>query len=91
MAAEPFALGMRFQDEPEGLHRYVVAEGAPADGCTVRGLDVGEGFWISMLSRDGRLVQVRADTTLLAGDEVLALAEDSQSPDAAFRRAADRE
>ena len=89
--AEPFALGMRFRDEPQGLHRYVVDEGSPADGSTIRALDVGEGFWISMVSRDGQLVQVRADTTLQAGDEVLALADDSDSPDAAFIRAADRD
>jgi cell volume regulation protein A len=71
---EPWALGMRFRDEPEGLHRYVVAEGSPADGTTVGDLPLGEDVWISMISRAGRLVHVRADTTLRAGDEVLALA-----------------
>ena len=73
---EPWALGMRFRDEPRGLHRYVVAPGSPADGCTLSGLDVGENFWVSMVSRDGRLVQVRGATVLQAGDEVLALADD---------------
>jgi cell volume regulation protein A len=73
---EPWALGMRFRDEPEGLHRFVVAPGSPADGCAIRDLDVGEDFWISMVSRHGRLVQVRGDTLLQAGDEVLALAEE---------------
>jgi cell volume regulation protein A len=72
---EPWALGMRFRDEPHGLHRYVVQRGSPAEGCTIRGLDVGESFWISMISRGGRLVQVRGDTELQAGDEVLALAD----------------
>jgi cell volume regulation protein A len=80
---EPFALGMRFRDEPEGLHRYIVATGSPADGCTIRELDVGEGFWVSMVSRNGRLVQVRGDTILESGDEVLALAEDD-GPDRVF-------
>ena len=47
-------------------------------------LDVGESFWVSMVGRDGRLVQVRGDTVLRAGDEVLALAEDGDSPDHVF-------
>jgi potassium/hydrogen antiporter len=81
---EPWALGMRFRDEPEGLHRYVVAKGSPADGCPISGLDVGENFWVSMVSRAGRLVQVRGDTVLQAGDEVLALADEADGPDAAF-------
>jgi cell volume regulation protein A len=83
-APEPWSLGMRFQDEPHGLHRYVVGPGAPADGCTIRELDVGENFWISMVSRGGRLLQVRGDTVLQAGDEILALAEEDQSPDEVF-------
>jgi hypothetical protein len=37
-----------------------------------------------MVSRDGRLVQVRGDTHLRAGDEVLALAEDDDHPDHLF-------
>jgi cell volume regulation protein A len=32
---EPWALGLRFRDEPEGLHRYFVTPGSPADGCTI--------------------------------------------------------
>lgn len=81
----PFALGMRFRDEPEGLRRYVVAEGSPADGCTIRELDVGENFWVSMVSRSGRLVQVRGQTVLEAGDEVLALADDEDGTGRADR------
>jgi cell volume regulation protein A len=84
---EPWALGMRFRDEPEGLRRYVVAAGSPAEGCTLADLDVGESFWVSMVSRDGRLVQVRGDTTLHAGDEVLALAEEGERPDHLFEPA----
>jgi potassium/hydrogen antiporter len=75
---EPWALGMRFRDEPEGLHRYVVQAGSRADGCTIRELDVGERFWVSMISRGGRLVQVRGSTTLQPGDEILALVDDER-------------
>jgi potassium/hydrogen antiporter len=72
---EPWALGMRFRDEPEGLRRYYVRAGSPADGCSISDLDVGETAWISMVSRDGQLLQVRGQTELQAGDEVLLLAD----------------
>jgi potassium/hydrogen antiporter len=85
VAPEPWSLGMRFRDEPEGLRRYVVAAGSPADGCSLADLDVGESFWVSLVGRGGRLVQVRGDTVLRAGDEVLALAEEGDSPDHLFR------
>jgi cell volume regulation protein A len=83
---EPWALGMRFRTEPEGLHRYVVAPGSPADGCTLADLDVGESFWVSMVSRRGQLVPLRGDTVLEAGDEVLALIESEDPPDRVFRK-----
>ena len=66
---EPWALGMRFRDEPRGCAGTSSAPGSPADGCTLADLDVGESFWVSMVSRGGRLVQVRGDTQLQAGDE----------------------
>jgi cell volume regulation protein A len=72
---EPWAMGMRFRDEPDGLHRLVVAAGSAADGTAVADLDIGEYAWISMVSRAGHLVQVRGHTRLRAGDEVLALAD----------------
>ena len=81
---EPWSLGLRFREEPDGLHRYVVVAGSPADGCTLADLDVGENFWISLVSRHGQLVQVRGDTTLAAGDEVLALADNDGDVDAVF-------
>jgi cell volume regulation protein A len=73
---EPWALGMRFRDEPEGLHRFEVERGSAADGATIGDLPLDEDVWISMVSRSGRLVQVRGTTELTAGDEVLALAAD---------------
>jgi potassium/hydrogen antiporter len=82
---EPWALGMRFRDEPEGLHRYVVRRGSQADGAAVGDLPLGEDIWISMISRDGRLVHVRGDTVLQVGDEVLALAPDDQAGASLFR------
>jgi potassium/hydrogen antiporter len=73
---EPWAMGMRFRDQPEGLHRYIVERGSPADGATLRDLPMDEDVWVSIVSRGGRMVQVRGGTTLAAGDEVLALASD---------------
>jgi cell volume regulation protein A len=72
---EPWSLGLRFRDEPQGLHRYTVAPGAPADGGTIGGLPMGENAWVSMVSRDGALLQVRGETELAAGDELLVLAD----------------
>jgi potassium/hydrogen antiporter len=72
---EPWALGMRFRDEPTGLRRYQVGPGAPADGCSLADLDLGEAAWISMINRGGALVPVRGDTVMRAGDEVLLLVD----------------
>jgi potassium/hydrogen antiporter len=77
---EPWAVGVRFREEPDALRRYLVAPGAPADGTTIADLEVGEDTWISLISRHGRLVPVRRDTELRAGDEVLVLT-DPATPD----------
>ena len=76
VAPEPWALGMRFRDEPEGLHRLVVTRGSAADGSAIGDLPLEEDVWVSMVSRRGRLVQVRGTTVLEADDEVLVLASD---------------
>jgi potassium/hydrogen antiporter len=76
---EPWALGMRFRDEPQGLHRYTVVAGSPADGSRMDDLTLGENVWISLVGREGALVQVRGETTLQAGDEVLVLADPSDA------------
>jgi cell volume regulation protein A len=72
---EPWSVGMRLRHEPEGLRRFVVSAGAPADGVAIRDLALGEDVWISFVSRDGHLVRVNGDTVLEAGDEVLALVD----------------
>jgi cell volume regulation protein A len=77
---EPWAVGVRFREEPDALRRYLVAPGAPADGTTIADLEVGEDTWISLISRQGQLVPVRRDTELRAGDEVLVLT-DPATPD----------
>ncbi|WP_375488599.1 cation:proton antiporter [uncultured Jatrophihabitans sp.] len=83
----PFASGMRFEDEPRGQRRFTVAPGSPAAGSTVAAIGVGDGFWISMISRSGALVQVRGTTVLEPGDEVLALvdAHDADAVERVFR------
>ncbi len=74
---EPWSLGIRFQHEPEGLHRFVVAPGAAADTTPVGDLLVTEDAWISLLIRDVRLVPVQSDTVLRAGDEAVVLSTDA--------------
>jgi cell volume regulation protein A len=73
---EPWALGVRLRDEPEGFHRFVVASGAPADGSALRDLPLDfNDMWVSLVIRSGTLVRVRGDTALKAGDDVLVLAD----------------
>lgn len=85
---EPWSLGVRFREEPEGLHRYQVAAGSAADGVTVEALPCGEDVWVSFVIRAGLLVPVRADTHLEAGDEVLVLADDATGLESLFTRPA---
>jgi cell volume regulation protein A len=72
---EPWTAGVRLRDEPEDLHRYVVAVGSEADGSSIADLPVGEEVWISLVTRNGRLVPIRGSTVLQAGDEVLAIVD----------------
>jgi cell volume regulation protein A len=77
---EPWSLGVRFSEEPEGLHRYHVAAGSAADGSPVSDLPCGEDVWVSLIIRDGNLVTPTDDMTLSAGDDVLVLAEPDEVP-----------
>jgi cell volume regulation protein A len=73
---EPWALGVRLQDEPDEAHRFTVAPGSPADGSTIAGLaGLPNDAWISFVVRDGRLVTARGGTRLQVGDVVVVLAE----------------
>jgi potassium/hydrogen antiporter len=81
---EPWSLGVRFSEEPEGLQRYHVEAGAPADGRPVSDLPGGENTWLSLVVRDGALLTVASGTALQAGDDVLVLADTEETP--ALRR-----
>ena len=72
---EPWALGIRLRDEPQGVRRFVVAPGSVADGCAIERLAGDRELWVSMVLRAGELLQVRGDTVLRADDEVIILAE----------------
>ena len=73
---EPWALGVRLREEPDGVHRLRVATGSAADGSTITDLAdrVGD-MWVSIVVRDAQLVTVREDTQLRAGDDVVVLAD----------------
>lgn len=78
---EPWSLGVRFSQEPEGLHRYHVVAGSAADGSAIGELPCGEDVWVSLIIRDGNLVTTTGgDTTLQAGDDVLVLADPDDAP-----------
>ncbi len=77
---EPWSLGVRFSEEPEGLHRYHVADGSAAAGTPIADLPCGENAWVSLIVRDGALVtDVTGDTTLQAGDDVMLLADPDET------------
>jgi cell volume regulation protein A len=77
---EPWSLGIRFSEEPEGLHRYHVTAGSAADGSAIGDLPCGEDVWVSVIIRDGNLVTAAGDTTLRADDDVLVLADPDDAP-----------
>src|SRR6185437_14005582 len=76
---EPWSLGVRFSEEPEGLHRYHVTPGSAADGSSVADLPCGENAWVSLVIRDGTLLAVAGDTVLRDGDDVLILADPDET------------
>ncbi|GAA1808263.1 hypothetical protein HC028_21675 [Planosporangium flavigriseum] len=59
---------------------FRVAAGSPADGARVGDLPLGEGAWVSMVVREGRLLPPNADTVLHPGDEVLVLVDPEEEP-----------
>jgi cell volume regulation protein A len=77
---EPWALGVRFREEPQALRRYHVGAGSPADGVAIDQLDLGDGVWISLVNRAGALLPITRDTVLQPGDEIMALV-DPTAPD----------
>ncbi|WP_375431047.1 potassium/proton antiporter [uncultured Friedmanniella sp.] len=95
---QPWSLGVRLAEEPEGVLRLTVEQGSAAEGCTVdevadTATDPGhaDDVWFSMLVRDQSLVAARGSTSLRAGDELLVTAEDRWHPrlKALFRGSAD--
>jgi cell volume regulation protein A len=72
---QPWALGVRLQTEPDGVHRFTVAAGSRADGRSIQDLtEVSDEAWVSLIVRAGRLVPVRPTTRLKAGDDVVIFA-----------------
>jgi cell volume regulation protein A len=76
---EPWSLGLRVENEPQGVRRWSVVAGSVADGSTIDELSLGENVWISLVERAGELLQVRGETRLQAGDGVVALVEPRES------------
>jgi cell volume regulation protein A len=88
VALGPWAVGVRLGDEPEGVALLTITTGAPADGQRIDELDALPGdAWISLVVRDNRLVPVRGDSRLQAGDEILVVADPGSHDDlvATFR------
>jgi cell volume regulation protein A len=75
---EPWSLGVRFREEPEGLHRFRVAKTSPAADMSIEDLPCGENAWVIFLIRHGRMVPARSETRMQPGDQVLVLAEPNE-------------
>ena len=74
VSPEPWSLGLRLQDEPQGARSYAVGDGSQADGTTIAQLhELSEDLWVSMLIRGGQLVTISPTTRLRGGDQVLVL------------------
>ncbi|PZS20513.1 MAG: sodium:proton exchanger [Pseudonocardiales bacterium] len=89
-APEPWALGVRLAEQPEGVHRVTVGPGSTADGCRIEDLpDFPEGAWISLIVRDSQPLPVRGGSALQAGDQLLITAAPDLDEDleAVFTRA----
>ena len=72
---EPWSIGVRLADQPQGVHRYTIRPGTPAGGRTIAELEeLPDESWISFVVRG--LLQVRGGTRLHAGDEILVLSDD---------------
>jgi cell volume regulation protein A len=79
----PWALDVRFRNQPQNLLSRVVAEGSPADGTSLRAIH-HDRLWISMVIRDGQMVTLTGDTVLRAGDHIyLQVENDAQAEDPA--------
>jgi cell volume regulation protein A len=64
------------RDEPQGVQQFTVAAGSPAESRRVADIaELTHDVWLSLVVRHGRLLPVRGDTELRAGDEILALAD----------------
>lgn len=82
--SEPWSLGVRLRDEPQGVHRFRVTRDSLADGSNIKDLPLRfDDVWISFVIRDGALVPVRGHTTLETGDDVLILADPRHHSDLA--------
>lgn len=76
---QPWDVSVRLQREPEGVARYFVEPGSPADGRTIAELDLAPSTWISFVVRDGRVNSAHGHFALREGDELLVLHADGDA------------
>lgn len=76
---QPWALGVRLRDEPEGVHQFTIAPGSPANGRLLHEIiDSPGNAWISFVVRDSQLLAINEDTRLETGDQVVVLTDPAQ-------------
>ena len=73
---EPWALGVRLRNEPEGVHRLAVAANSPADGRSIADIQQLTGHaQVGLIIRDSALVAINNDTQVHADDTIFVLAD----------------
>jgi cell volume regulation protein A len=73
---EPWNISIGLRKEPGGVWRFVIVEGARAEGEAIRDLPIGDRAWIILVVRAGEAVRAGGSTVLEAGDEILVLADE---------------
>ena len=62
------------------IRRFVVGQGAFADGASIRTLPLAERAWVGEVRRDGAAERIDGATVLRPGDEVLVYCEEADTP-----------
>lgn len=71
----PWEMTVRVGQEPPDVHEHVVEAGSRWDGARLEDVPLSDDAWITLVLRDGAVLQPSDDLQLLAGDRVLVLAD----------------
>lgn len=73
----PWEMTVRVGQEPPDVHEHVVEVGSRWDGVRLADVPLADDAWITLVLRDGAVLQPTDDLQLRAGDRVLVLADEA--------------